>query len=82
MKMLFVAHDDYFDITDTFVRAGCQSYLKLYKGTWPSGEANALFVPIPDEELPNLLKVLGELKAQYPTIGLRAFTFSLEECVF
>ena len=41
MKMLFVAHDDYFDITDTFVRAGCQSYLKLYKGTRPSGEANA-----------------------------------------
>lgn len=82
MKMLFVAYDDYFDITGAFVRAGCKSYLELNKGTRPSGKANALFVPVPDEELPNLLKVLAELKAQYPTIGLRAFTSPLDECIF
>lgn len=83
MKMLVLGYDDYFDtpITDAFKVAGCKSYLRLHKGTRPSGKANAVFVPLSEEELPGLLEILRGLKAQYPTVDLRAFTFPLEECV-
>lgn len=84
MKMLFIGYDDYFDtpIADAFKQAGCTSYLKLSKGTRPSGKANALFVPASEDDLPGLLEILRGLKVQYPTVGLKAFTFPLEECIF
>ncbi len=82
MKMFFLGYDDYFDemVTKAFTQAGVKAYLKLYKGVRSSGSANALFIPVTDEELPPLLEVVRGLKAQYPA-GIRAFTFPLEECV-
>ncbi len=83
MKMFFVGYDDYFDesITNAFTQAGCTSYLKLHHGTRPSGRADALFVPVSDEEIPHLIELVRELKATHPTVSLRAFTFPLEECI-
>jgi hypothetical protein len=83
MKMFFMSYDDYFDepVTEAFTEAGVKSYLKLYKGARSRGKANAVFIPVPDEELPALLEVLRGLKARYPDVGIRAFTFPLEECV-
>ncbi|OPY00030.1 MAG: hypothetical protein A4E60_02514 [Syntrophorhabdus sp. PtaB.Bin047] len=83
MKMFFMGYDDYFDepVTEAFTGAGVRSYLKLYRGARSSGKANAVFIPVPDEELPALLEVVRGLKAKYPDVGIRAFTFPLEECV-
>jgi len=87
MKMFFVGYDEYFDdtVTNAFKQAGCESYLKLYDGktkeTRSSGNANALFMPVSDEEIPHLVEIVRELKAKYPTVNLRAFTFPVEECI-
>jgi hypothetical protein len=37
----------------------------------------ALFTPVSDEEIPNLLEIVRELKAEYQFVALRAFTFPL-----
>jgi hypothetical protein len=87
MKMFFVGYDEYFDdtVTNAFRQAGCESYLKLYDGktkeTRSSGNANALFMPVSDEEIPHLVEIVRGLKAEYPTVNLRAFTFPVEECI-
>jgi hypothetical protein len=83
MKMFFVGDDDYFDdsITNAFTQAGCTSYLKLHRGTRPSGQAGALFVPVSDEEIPHLIEIVRKLKAEHPIVSLKAFTFPLEECI-
>lgn len=87
MKMFFVGYDAYFDdtVTNAFKHAGCESYLKLYDGktkeTRLSGNANALFTAVTDEEIPHLVEIVRGLKAKYPTVNLRAFTFPVEECI-
>lgn len=87
MKMFFVGYDNYFDdtVTNVFKQAGCESYLKLYDGKakeiTSSGKANALFMAVPDEEIPRLVEIVRGLKAKYPAVNLRAFTFPVEECI-
>jgi len=96
MKMLIVVYADYFDvsITNAFKQAGCKSYMKLHDATGEdelsearlgtqgaSDKLKSLFIPVPDEEIPRLLEIVRGLKAKYPTVGLRAFTFPLEESV-
>jgi hypothetical protein len=87
MKMFFVGYDDYFDdtVTKGFKQAGCESYLKLYDGKAKEarafGKAYALFMAVPDEEIPRLVEIVRGLKAEYPAVNLRAFTFPVEECI-
>ena len=83
-------------IADVFKQAGITTYMKFHDTTGkdvPSqamvatlrlgGESKvfALFMPVRDEEIPNLLQIARELKEKYPTVGLAAFTFPLEELV-
>ncbi len=59
---------------------GLETEPKLGTHIWP-GRNNALFLAVPDEEIPRLCEVANRLKIQYPRAGLRAFTIPLEECV-
>ena len=74
--------------------AGYKSYTKVH-GVTGEGEKHppklgnhkapgtnkTLSLAVPDEEIPKLIEVVEELKAQYPTAGWRAYTFPLEECI-
>ena len=96
MKMFWVVYDDYFDdsITNAFKQAGCKSYMKLHDATGESqtsgarlgthkrpGRDKSILMAVPDEEIPRLLEIVRGLKAAHPTVGFRAVTFPLEECI-
>ena len=96
MKMLWVCYADYIDerITDRFKQAGFKRYLKLHDATGEdeelearlgsqkaSGKIKSLLIDAPDEEIPRLLEIVRALKADYPNVGLRAFTFPLEDFI-
>lgn len=96
MKMFFVIYAEATDesILAAFKQEGFRNYTKMSGamgegeetepklGThiWP-GKNNALFLAVPDEEIPRLCNLANRLKAQYPRSGLRAFTIPLEECI-
>jgi hypothetical protein len=97
MKMLFVVYGDYIDarITNAFKQAGCKSYMKFHDATgeiYPietrlgthnaPGRIKTLLMAVPDEEISRLLEIVRGLRAEFPTVALRAVTFSLEECVY
>jgi hypothetical protein len=97
MKMLFVVYGDYLDerITNAIKQAGYKSYMKFHDATgeiYPietrlgthnaPGRIKTLLMAVPDEEISRLLEIVRGLRAEFPTVALRAVTFSLEECVY
>lgn len=96
MKMFFVVYPDYCDerVTKAFKKAGFKSYTKTHEATgegmetepklgthFSPGRNNILLMAVPGEEIPRLVELVRNLKAEIPTAGVRAFTFPLEECV-
>ncbi|HOD99396.1 MAG TPA: hypothetical protein PLU95_08795 [Syntrophales bacterium] len=96
MKMLCVIYADYFDqtITEIFKQAGCKRYIKLHDETGEdesydarlgshtaAGKLKTIFMDAPDEEITRLLDIVRRLKADYPSVGMRAFTFPIEEFI-
>ena len=83
-------------ITGLFKRAGISTYMKFHNTTGEDAPSKALmgtlgpskdeellaaFMPVPDGEILKLIQIVRELKAEYPSVGIGAFTFPLEELV-
>jgi len=96
MKMFVVVYDDYLDerTTNAFKQAGYKAYTKVHGVTGEGekhppklgnrkgpGKNNTLSLAVSDADIPRLIKVIENLKAQYPIGGWRAFTFPLERCI-
>ncbi|MDX9745013.1 MAG: PG0541 family transporter-associated protein [Syntrophales bacterium] len=96
MKMFYVIYPDYFDelMTKAIKRAGYKQYTKMHGLTGEGEESEAklgtsyspgrnktLLMAVDDNEIPRLLEMMRELRAEHPKAGFRAFTFPLEECV-
>jgi hypothetical protein len=83
-------------VTHAFKQAGMQTYMKFHDTTGKDAPSKAspgilhssredklfsLLMPVPDEEILHLVEIVRKLKAEYPIVGIRAFTFPLEEVV-
>jgi len=94
MKMFNFIYPDYFDerVTEVFKKAGYDHYTKVHGTTghgeetgpklgtfYAPGRNNILYIGVPDEEIPNLLEVVRELRREFPDAGFRAFTYQMEE---
>lgn len=95
MQMFLFCYPDFLDdsIADEFMQAGYKSHMKLHgatgqdapfagrQGPWHApGRVKALFMYMPDEDIPRTLDIVRRLKEKYPNEGLRAFTWTLKEC--
>jgi hypothetical protein len=94
MQMFLFCYPDFLDdsIADEFIQAGYQSHMTLHGATGQDapfgergtrhapGKVKALFIYMPDEDIPRALDIVRRLKEKYPNEGLRAFTWALEEC--
>jgi hypothetical protein len=96
MKMFAFVYADYFDerVTKGFKEAGYKQYTKVHGTTGEGEEAgaklgtscspgknNIMYIGVPDEEIPNLLKIVRKLRGEFPNAGFRAFTYQLEEYI-
>jgi hypothetical protein len=96
MKMFALVYADYFDtrIINEFKQADYKQYTKVHGTTGEGKETgaklgtsqapfknNILYIAVPDEEIPNLLKIVRKLKKEFPGEGFRAFTYQLEEYI-
>jgi hypothetical protein len=96
MKMFALVYADYIDesIIKLFKEANYKHYTKV-RGTTGEGKEtgpkldtsdapcknNILYIAVPDEEISKLLEIVRKLKRDFPSEGLRAFTYQLEECI-
>lgn len=97
MKALFVAYNQAYneEIVEVLEAAGQRGYTKwedvggrgtidgephLGSHAWPT-QNHALFAAIPDNLLPVIMDGLRAKDRDYPDLGLRAYTWSIEESI-
>ena len=95
MKALFVAYNQAYneEIVEVLQAAGQRGYTKwedvggrgtldgephLGSHAWPT-QNHALFAAVPDNLLPVIMEQLRLKDEKYPDLGLRAYTWSIEE---